>query len=86
MFDKFREQLSARGIDTSAAFTAALMHEAGVALLPGSAFGMPPESLTARLAFVDFDGEQIDTAPGEPEFARVREGIDAICDWLKKLG
>lgn len=34
----------------------ALLEEAGVAVLPGSAFGRPAEELSMRLAYVDFDG------------------------------
>lgn len=85
-FEGFREELVARGLRTSEEFTAALMADTGVALLPGSAFGMPAESLTARLAFVDFDGEQImnrDTRA--PDFGTVRQGIDALCAWLEAL-
>ena len=33
-----------------------LLEETGVALLPGTDFGRPPEELSARLAGVDFDG------------------------------
>ena len=29
-----------------------------MAILPGSQFGRPPEELTARLAYVDFDGDR----------------------------
>ena len=32
------------------------LEEAGVAILPGAAFGRPREELTARIAYVDFDG------------------------------
>lgn len=86
-FDRFRNRLSARGVDTSEKFAAALIADTGVAVLPGSAFGMPAESLTARLAFVDFDGEQIMAAGGrEPEFSKVRQGMAAICTWLSELG
>lgn len=82
-FDRFRENLIGRGLRTSAEFTSALMADTGVALLPGSAFGMPAENMTARLAFVDFDGEQISSAGGhEPAFPRVKQGIGEICSWL----
>ena len=40
-------------------FCELLLEETGVALLPGVAFGRPKEELTARLAFVDFDGEEL---------------------------
>lgn len=82
-FTNFRRKLNARGIHTSEELTAALLADTGVVLLPGSAFGMPAESLTARLAFVDFDGEQIlNTGASTPEFSKVKQGIDEICAWL----
>eukprot|EP00168_Porphyra_purpurea_P008068 TRINITY_DN20163_c0_g1_i1.p4 TRINITY_DN20163_c0_g1~~TRINITY_DN20163_c0_g1_i1.p4 ORF type:complete len:190 (+),score=67.87 TRINITY_DN20163_c0_g1_i1:72-572(+) len=55
-FAAHRQQLAARGIRTSAELCAALLEEAAVALLPGSAFMRPAEELTARLSFVNFDG------------------------------
>lgn len=36
-----------------------LLDDTGVALLPGTAFGLPPEDLSARLAYVDIDGEKL---------------------------
>jgi aspartate aminotransferase len=33
-----------------------LLEETGVAMLPGHEFGRDPAELTARMAFVDFDG------------------------------
>lgn len=83
VFESFRERLAARGIRSSEQLATALMAETGVALLPGSAFGMPEDSLTARLAFVDFDGAQVlDTGGREPSFDKVREGMDVLSDWL----
>jgi aspartate aminotransferase len=51
-----RESLQTRGISTSPQLCQRLLEETGVALLSGSAFGCQPEVLTARLAYVDFDG------------------------------
>lgn len=85
-FDGFRKGLAARGIGTGEELTNALLANTGVALLPGSAFGMPAESLTARLAFVDFDGEQIMNAGADkPTFPRVEQGIAGMCAWLSEL-
>jgi aspartate aminotransferase len=62
------------------------MEETGVALLPGSAFGMPADSLTTRLAFVDFDGSQIlFDDKKELEYAKVREGMLLLCNWFLSL-
>ena len=33
-----------------------MLDETGVAILPGSDFGRQPEELTARIAYVNFDG------------------------------
>jgi aspartate aminotransferase len=35
-----------------------LLEETGVAILPGIAFNRPPWELSARLAYVDFDGRK----------------------------
>jgi len=57
-FSPLRDRLSARGIPTAPALCARLLDETGVAILPGPAFAQSQESLTARLAYVDFDGAQ----------------------------
>jgi aspartate aminotransferase len=56
-FESFREKLAARGILTSVEMCAVILDETGVAMLPGHDFGRDPAELTARMAFVDFDGE-----------------------------
>jgi aspartate aminotransferase len=84
-FENFRDKLGARGIQSAEDLTNALMTETGVALLPGSAFGMPDDSLTARLAFVDFDGDKVLEASGAPDYSRVKLGINALCNWLHEL-
>lgn len=55
-FCPLAEPLRRRGITSSDVFCNRLLEETGVALLPGSHFGRPPEELVARLAYVDFDG------------------------------
>jgi hypothetical protein len=72
-----------------------LLEDTGVAILPGSDFGRNSEELTARLAYVDFNGraaiESLDSheenSPIEEEFLKkhcenVLEAIDRICNWL----
>jgi len=72
-----------------------LLDETGVAILPGYDFGRPPEELTARLAYVNFDGRKAFEAAGHisadkplsDEFLRdcCNEPIVAIerlCDWI----
>ncbi len=57
-FDNHREKLKARGITTSTELVERLLEETGIALLPGSDFGLPRAHLCVRLAYVDFDGEK----------------------------
>ena len=61
-FSPFAEQLVQRGITDSVSFCENLLQETGVAILPGSAFQRPPEELTARIAYVGFDGSKALTA------------------------
>jgi len=94
-FEALREPLAARGISTSRELCARLLNETGVALLPGSEFGRPDTELTARLAFVDFDGgralEAVAVIPHEQPLDRtflkrhcrpVVAGVEAIAAWL----
>jgi len=85
-FSNFTERLIARDIETSEQLTAALMEDVGVALLPGSAFGMSEFSFTTRLAFVDFEGAQIiNDSELKHDFEKVKQGIKQLCEWLKML-
>ena len=85
-FSKFIEPLKNKGIKTSQQLTTTLMEETGIALLPGSAFGMASSSLTTRLAFVDFDGSQI-LFDGEQtlKYDKIKEGMTLLCHWLLSL-
>ncbi len=90
-----REKLVARGITSSVALCARLLDDTGVAILPGSAFGRPPDELTARLAFVDFDGDRAlaaiaeyppDRDPGngylDAHCGKVIDGVRRLCRWV----
>ncbi|CAM2011702.1 pyridoxal phosphate-dependent aminotransferase [Acanthopleuribacter pedis] len=96
-FSAHAENLRARGIEDGPTLCARLLDETGVAILPGSDFGRPREELTARLAYVDFDGGAALAAlaasgnhPPAPESylprycARVLEAVDRVIDWLKQ--
>ena len=48
--------MAERGIQDSSSLCEHLLEETGVAVLPGVAFQRPAEELTARLAYVNFDG------------------------------
>lgn len=87
-FSPFAEAFAQRGIVDDGQFCERLLNETGVALLPGSAFGLPPEAYTARLAYVDFAGEAAladadrieDTATAHA--VKMLRGIEAMRDWL----
>lgn len=55
-FEPIRENLRRKGVETSVDLVHRLLEDTGVAILPGSSFGRPSSELTARLAYVDFDG------------------------------
>lgn len=94
-FGPHREALAERGIHGGRDLCTRLLEETGVALLPGVEFGRPPEELTARLAYVDFDGARALAAAAPTEaraelgegFLRsycgnVLDAMDAIEGWL----
>ena len=96
-FGSKAEKLRSRGITTSAEMCERLLDEAGVAILPGCVFGRPPEELTARLAYVNFDGsralEAVREIPGETALDEAflhkycgdtLEAIDRLCEWANK--
>ena len=89
-FSPLSERLAGRGITTGSALASRALDACGVAFLPGSAFGRPAGELTARMAFVDFDGatalRQAHANPGGglPEACRsVVDGVRRFCDWLR---
>ncbi|MCB1918553.1 MAG: aminotransferase class I/II-fold pyridoxal phosphate-dependent enzyme [Candidatus Competibacteraceae bacterium] len=96
-FSPVRERLAARNIHDSAALSERLLEEAGVATLPGADFGRPPEELTLRLAYVDFDGsralvaaqqtpidQELDKSFLELYCPNVVQAMDAMVKWLEE--
>ena len=94
-FTPFKEALNSRGISTSEAFCERLLEETGVALLPGSSFGRDSDELTARLAYVDFDGARALNASEQiPPYKNIDDdfvmtycagpfkAVDHLCQWL----
>jgi aspartate aminotransferase len=61
-FSPHAEKLKQRGITSSVGLCDRLLADTGVAILPGEAFERPPDELTARMAYVDFDGAKALTA------------------------
>jgi len=57
-FSPMAETLSKRGIKDGVTLCERLLQERSVAILPGSAFGRPASELTARVAYVNFDGSK----------------------------
>lgn len=97
-FSYYRQKLSEKGILTSVELCNKLLTDTGVAILPGADFGRPPEELTARLAYVDFDGSEairgaksagIENNLGEEYILkycpRLAEGFDKLEKWLNDL-
>lgn len=95
-FGPLRRRLELRGITTSDQICERLLEETGIALLPGSAFSRPAEELTARIAYVDFDGaramvaaqaippqQELDKVFLETYCGKVITAIEILCDWLK---
>ena len=95
-FAPLAPKLRARGIGTSSQLCERLLEEAGVATLPGSAFGRPPEELTARVAYVNFDGTRALAAaetfpldrPIEKDFLERYCGptlaaVEHLCTWIE---
>jgi aspartate aminotransferase len=90
------QRLAERGIHNSRELCERLLEDTGVAILPGSDFGRPDGELTARLAYVDFDGARVLAAaesrpldePLDKQFlatfcGNVVRAIDLICEWFK---
>ncbi|MDA3904385.1 MAG: aminotransferase class I/II-fold pyridoxal phosphate-dependent enzyme [Desulfuromusa sp.] len=95
-FEPFRGKFGTRGINNGEELCRRLLQETGVAILPGNCFGRPQEELTARLAFVDFDGSKVLAAaeqiaadlPLDDDFLqqyceKVLTAIQLVCNWLE---
>lgn len=77
---------------TGAELCEALLRDTGVAVLPGSDFGRPAHELSARLAYVDFDGgaaleaarrSDVDLAFLERYCTPVVEAVRLIAAWTR---
>ncbi len=95
-FGPYQAELRQRGIGSSIQLCDRLLKDTGVAILPGSEFGRPADELTARLAFVDFDGARAlvsaETVPLDTELPEdflaqhcntVLTAVDRICGWVQ---
>lgn len=85
-FSNYAERLGKLGINTSNELCNKILSETGVALLPGSAFGMEENHLTVRLSYVDFeDPLQKKDFNLERDCPKIIEGIQALKNWLALL-
>lgn len=96
-FTPLRERFARRGIVKGAELCERLLADTGVAMLPGSAFGQSRSELTARLAYVDFDGAAAlaasENTPLDRELpedfleqrcAGVVAGMQRLAEWLRE--
>lgn len=94
-FESYRDQLKKRRIETSTALCEQLLQDTGVAILPGVDFGRSRDELTARIAFVDFDGREALLNYSENTLlhgnfiekycGRTLKAMGLIVEWLTKL-
>ena len=95
-FSDLKDVMEKKGIKTSTELCNKLLEETGAALLPGEAFGRPAEELTARLAYVDFNGtkaisaaiqlhnsDELDDNFLDHYCGGMLKSINLICDWIK---
>lgn len=86
-FSPFEEKFRSMGIETDQQLCEQLIDDIGVALLPGTSFGLPSRAFTARLAYVDFDGvsalESISNGKPITQHAqKMLDGIQLLGNWL----
>lgn len=95
-FGSVAADLTRKNINNAEELCKRLLEEEGVALLPGSAFNRPKNELTARLAYVDFDGaralsaskniplhEELPESFSEKYCENVISGTHKIANWIK---
>lgn len=64
-FGYYKARLNEKGIFTGKQLCERVLDDTGVAMLPGTDFGRPPEEFSARIAYVDFDGAEAMRAADE---------------------
>ncbi len=96
-FENYRDAFNQRGMFNSQQLCEKLLEKTGVALLPGTAFGGSAHKLTARMAYVDFDGsaalkwcEDKGGISDETAFLHsccpnIVEGINRLANYVQKL-
>ena len=72
-----------------------ILNKTGVALLPGSDFGLDKSKMLARLSYTDFDGtaflkntlgsKKLDNADLKKYAPNIVDGVEALKDWSNSL-
>jgi aspartate aminotransferase len=72
-----------------------ILNKTGVALLPGSDFGLKSSKMVARLSYTDFDGanflrntvggNKLDNANLKKNAPNIVEGVAALKEWSNSL-
>jgi len=80
---------------SSSAMCKDILNKTGVALLPGSDFGLDSNKMLARLSFTDFDGtgflkntlgsKKLDSADLKKYAPNIVDGVSALKDWSNSL-
>ncbi len=94
-FIKYKNQLENLGIKTNQELCKYLLEKYQIALLPGDDFYYPIDSLTARLAFVDYNGKDVMNAAKKSEqlnkqfiekyCPNVKNGLDVLNNFLDSI-
>ena len=94
-FEAYIPYLKKRGIETPNQFTQELLQETGIALIAGNEFCRPADEYTARLAYINFDGQNALEAVEKGQTldqtflanyaSNVKAGIEVLCEWLLQL-
>lgn len=97
-FDIYREKLVDKGITDSVGLCERILEDTGIAMLPGKDFAPEGNELTARIAYVDFDGKEILAAAMRTEFnhglpdsfvtdhcPKLVKAFDRLGSWFDKL-
>ena len=72
-----------------------ILNKTGVALLPGSDFGLSEKKMLARLSYTDFDGKnflndtigskKLDKATFEKNAPNIVKGVTMLREWSNQL-
>jgi len=93
-FYLFPEFVNAK-FSTSSEMCKDILNKSGVALLPGSDFGLDPSKMIARLSYTDFNGKEflndtigskkLDNADLKKYAPNIVDGVASLKDWSKSL-